>query len=130
MKYISLKYSIYEPLENFALSTLIVSYALYLVYNFVLPGYLISGFFTNMSAFLFLNTAAIGFFLNGMIFVLVAAMVYFFIQIGRYNQLRSYTTENRRLFEIQLQQEKEITLASMEALFESIAYEEGGTYLV
>ena len=72
---------------------------------------------------IFFSAVSAALFFAGVVLLFFASGLYAYIQIGRHTSFRSYVTEPRKLYELRLPETTYASIATMEALFESMAYD-------
>ena len=102
-----------------------MAYGAWLVYNVVTPTYTNTAFFSNPSAFVALKFVVVYLIFATVIILALAAVLYAYIEVGRYKQQLAYLTERRAILEVRLPENTTETLAAMEAVFEMISYGSG-----
>ncbi|MDE0243287.1 MAG: hypothetical protein OYG31_01055 [Candidatus Kaiserbacteria bacterium] len=117
--------NIYTPFVRIGFVCIFLSYVAFITYNITTPGYIIEAFFTNPSFFVALRFLSVYLVLASLVILTVAAVIYAYIEIGRYKQQVAYLTEDRKLLEVRLPEDTQETLSSMEAVLEMIAYTGG-----
>ena len=117
--------NIYIPFFKVGFLCLFLAYIAYLAYNLVTPGYYLDAFFTNPSFFVAIKFATVYLVFCALVTLVLSAALYAYIEVGRYRQQVAFLSEERKILEVRIPEAGQETLASMESLFEMIAYGSG-----